>query len=126
MTRKILVVDDNAIIRHSTALLVNGFGFASDEAASGHEALTHLEAGQYALIFLDYNMPEMDGFQCTAQIREREKGTGKRIPIICLSACSEQEIKDACLDVGMDDYLDKACTNEEFEAMILKWVAVTT
>jgi CheY-like chemotaxis protein len=126
MTQKILVVDDNAIVRQGTAIVVNGFGFATDEAASGHEALARVTVRQYALILMDYNMPEMDGFQCTRQIREMEMTTAKRIPIICLSASREKDIKDACLEAGMDDYLDKSFSNEQFKAMLLKWVVVKT
>jgi CheY-like chemotaxis protein len=124
MTQKILVVDDQPIVRQGTAIVVKGFGFEADEAASGGEALANVKNRQYDLILMDYNMPEMDGFQCTQQIRAMEKGTGKRIPIICMTANPERDIKESCLNAGMDDYLDKACTNEQLKTVVLRWVAV--
>jgi CheY-like chemotaxis protein len=122
MTQKILVVDDNVIIRQCTVIVVKGFGFATDEAASGHEALAHVEADQYALILMDYNMPEMDGPQCTQRVREIEKGTGKQTPIICMTSNSERDIEESCLNAGMDGYLYKACTIEELKIAVLRWV----
>lgn len=120
----ILVVDDAHITRQGTVLVVSGLGFETDEAADGFEALDKFKSSTYAAILMDYNMPKMDGFECTAKIRDLEKGTDRRIPIIGMTASTDRDIREACLKAGMDDYVEKSCTNAELEEMLLKWVGV--
>jgi CheY-like chemotaxis protein len=124
MKPKILVVDDNSIVRQGTAITVQTLGYMTEEAASGREALDRLGASQYALIFMDYEMPDMDGFECTMKIRELENATGTRIPIVGLTASNEIQIKEKCLKAGMDDYLDKSCSPEALRQILSKWVTI--
>ena len=122
MKRKILVVDDTPIARQGTAIVVQTLGFKTDEAANGREALANMQTHQYALVLMDYNMPGMDGMECTQKIREQEKQTGIRIPIIGLSASNEANIREKCLQAGMDDYLPKSYTKEELQHIVDKWL----
>ncbi len=124
--KTILVVDDTPVARQGTALVVQCFGFDVEDAADSLSALEKVKNGSYAAILMDYNMPTMSGFECTAKIREMEKGTGKRIPIIGMTASTDIDIRQACLNAGMDDYVEKSCTNAELEKVLLKWVGAPT
>lgn len=90
--KRILVVDDTPVTRQGTALIVTCFGYEVGEAGDGEAALLRLSTGDYGAVLMDYNMPRMNGLECTAKIRELEKGTGKRIPIIGISASQESEV----------------------------------
>jgi CheY-like chemotaxis protein len=118
----ILVVDDTPIASLGTACVLQTLGFMADQAGSGREALVRVGASQYALIFMDHDMPDMDGFECTQKIREMENGTGTRIPIVGLTASDETDIREKCLQAGMDDYLHKRYTPEELRQILSKWV----
>lgn len=119
----ILVVDDTPLSRLGTALTVRNLpGFQADEASDGISALEKLKASSYAAIVMDCDMPRMDGFECAAQIRELEKSTGSRIPIIGMSASTAENIRENCLNAGMDDYLDKSFSHEELRKMLAKWL----
>lgn len=120
---KILVVDDMPIVRSGTTLLLESLGYEVDEAASGVEAIELYKTGHYAAIIMDYNMPEMNGFECTAIIREHEKKSGHRIPIICMSASNDDdEMKAACMTANLNDYLNKDCSPAELKNILSKWI----
>lgn len=121
--RKILIVDDTPIVRAWVRLMLGRFFNVSiDEAHDGLEAMELLVSNKYALVLMDLNMPMMNGFECTAKIREQEKTSGNRIPIICMTTANNTKIKDECLEAGMDDYLNKDCTDSQFESMIRRWL----
>ncbi len=122
--KKILIVDDQAIMREGTAIMLQMFGFAADTAASANDALTRLKAGDYAGILMDCNMPAVDGFECTRQIRELETCTETRIPIIGFSANSDPELEEQCLQAGMDTLLAKDCTTDAFRETVLRFVGM--
>jgi len=81
-------------------------GCRVDLAADGHEALDRHTETPYAVIFMDCQMPELDGYQATAEIRRRE-GAGRRTPVIALTAHTGQPDRDRCLAAGMDGYISK-------------------
>lgn len=124
-SRVVLIVDDMAINRQGTTLAVQVFGFETDEAEDGLSALEKLKTTAYAAILMDCQMPRMDGFECTAKIRELEKGTGSRIPIIGMTASTATDIHESCLKAGMDDYIDKSCSNPELQQILEKWLLNT-
>ena len=76
-------------------------------AENGQKAVEMWECGKYDLIFMDVQMPRMNGFEATAAIREKERTRGGHIPIIALTAHAYKEFEDNCLDAGMDDYISK-------------------
>lgn len=119
--KRILIVDDQALCRIVLAIMLREIDFIVDEASCGIDALEAIKAKRYDLVLMDYNMPEMDGLECTKKIRELEKSTEYRLPIIGQTASTETNIESKCLNGGMDAYLDKNCTTEQFRAAITKW-----
>jgi CheY-like chemotaxis protein len=108
----ILVVDDTTINRMGTAMTVKTLGYGVEEVASGSAALDKLKSRRYAAVLMDLHMPDMDGLECAAKIRALETGLDSRIPIIAFSSTPESDVKQNCIDAGMDAFLDKACSSE--------------
>jgi len=122
LSLRILVVDDMPIVSQGTALMLESVGYEVDQAESGAEAIELFKSTKYAAIIMDFNMPLMNGFECTAQIRRLET-TDQRVPIICMSSTGrEADMKEQCLAAGLDDFLDKDCTLAELTATLLHWV----
>jgi two-component system, sensor histidine kinase and response regulator len=119
--RLILVAEDNEInqkvIREQLGLL----GYAADIAKTGREALERCRNGEYALLFTDLHMPEMDGYDLTLQIRLTEGGRA-RMPIIALTANVLKGEAERCLAAGMDDYLSKPAPLSALAAALEKWI----
>jgi len=67
-------------------------------------------------------MPVMDGFQCVTRIRDIEKKVGVRIPIIGISSSDQDNIHNACVNAGMDDFIEKNCTAEELQKVLDRWI----
>jgi len=87
-------------------------------AGNGKEALEALETEAFDLVLMDVQMPEMDGFEATAAIREREKKTGHHLPILAMTAHAMQGDRERCLEAGMDGYVSKPVRPKElFEAI---------
>jgi CheY-like chemotaxis protein len=82
-------------------------GFRADVAVNGKEVLAALGRGPYDLILMDVQMPEMDGFEATGEIRQMEKKTGRHMPIIAITAHAMKGDREQCLERGMDDYVSK-------------------
>jgi two-component system sensor histidine kinase/response regulator len=122
--RLILVAEDNEInqkvIREQLGLL----GYAADIAKTGREALERCRSDEYALLFTDLHMPEMDGYDLTLQIRLAEAG-GARMPIVALTANALKGEAERCLAVGMDDYLSKPAPLASLAAALEKWIPAT-
>jgi CheY-like chemotaxis protein len=119
----ILVVEDNAMLRRLIKLLADRFGVDADLVENGRQALTALhEARPYCLVLMDWQMPDMDGLECTRVIRTEEKQTGLRIPIVAITAHASDEDRRQCLDSGMDDYLVKPFNQEGFRRVLMRWV----
>jgi CheY-like chemotaxis protein len=107
---RVLVVEDSAVNRQLIVRLLEKRGHTSEVAANGREAMAILERaglGSFDLVLMDVQMPEMDGFEATAAIREREKACGIHLPIIALTAYALQGDLERCLAAGMDGYLPK-------------------
>ena len=95
-------------------------------AGNGKEALAAWEQHAFDLILMDVQMPEMDGFETTARIREREQGTGRHIPIIALTAHAIKGDREHCLEAGMDGYVSKPIQAEELLREIIDVVPMVT
>ena len=107
-TQRILLVDDSPENRDLMRLLLRKLPFVIDEAADGQEALDLFEANSYDLIFMDIQMPLMDGYTATSMIRRiEEQGERKRATIIALTAHAYESDIRKCLDAGCDDHIAK-------------------
>jgi CheY-like chemotaxis protein len=105
--RRILVAEDNLINQKFVRRLVEKQGHSVVVANNGREALNVLSEQEFDLVLMDVQMPEMDGFEATAEIRRREKATGKRQLIIAMTAHAMKGDRERCLKAGMDDYVSK-------------------
>ncbi len=104
---RILLAEDSLVNQRLAVGLLERQGHTVAVANHGREALAAFESGPYDLILMDVQMPEMDGFDATAAIRAREAGTGRRVPIVAMTAHAMKGDRQRCLDAGMDDYIAK-------------------
>ena len=115
---RILIAEDNQVNQTFLQRLLERMGHLVAIAANGIEAVHCYESAEFDLIFMDVQMPEMDGYTATANIRELEKEKGKHIPIIAMTAYALKGDREKCLAAGMDDYLSKPARIAEIESAI--------
>ena len=118
----VLVVEDSPVNLEVAVAILESMGCVVETAAHGRHALDRHASGEYGLIFMDCQMPEMDGFEATAEIRRREALSGRHTPIVALTASVVEDGRRRCLAVGMDDYLAKPFTLEQMRAMLTTWL----
>ncbi|MFA5975523.1 MAG: response regulator [Elusimicrobiota bacterium] len=118
---KILLAEDNLANQKITLHLLEKIGFQAETVANGHEALSALARTSYDLVLMDCQMPEMDGFETTRQIRQKED-TADHLPIIALTASDLESDKQACLAAGMDDGLSKPINEADLRRAFARWL----
>jgi PAS domain S-box-containing protein len=121
--RAALLVEDNAVNQLVARRMLEQRGFRVDLAANGREAIRMLEAGEYDVIFMDCQMPELDGYAATREIR-RAEADGAHTQIIAMTANALKGDRDQCLAAGMDDYLGKPLRAAELETAIARALAI--
>ncbi len=104
---RILLAEDNLVNQKVAVGLLEKMGHRVTVAANGKEALGRFEEQPFDLILMDVQMPEMDGLEATAAIRERERSAGLHVPIVAMTAHTMKGDREKCLDAGMDGYLAK-------------------
>jgi len=104
---RVLVAEDNLVNQALVLRLMEKAGNSATIAGNGREALAVLEQDEFDVILMDVQMPEMDGFTATSAIRARENGTGRRIPIIAMTAHAMKGDAEKCMAAGMDAYVSK-------------------
>jgi signal transduction histidine kinase/ligand-binding sensor domain-containing protein/CheY-like chemotaxis protein len=117
---RVLVVEDNAVNRDVARGLLEGLGCQVDVAADGAEALDAWEQTLYDVVLMDCQMPHVDGYEATRRVRAGE-GSGRRTPIIGLTASAMKGDRERCLAAGMDDYLPKPVRPGDLEAILHRW-----
>ncbi len=122
--RRILVADDNPMNQKVARAILGSLGYGADCVADGHEVLGALKKGAYDLVFMDVNMPGMDGFAATKAIRGQEKD--RHLPIIALTASAMGGTRERCLAMGMDDYVPKPLRPEALQSVLRRWLPQET
>jgi len=119
---RVLLVEDNRVNQKVAQVMLQSMGISMALANNGREALLWLEEESFALVFMDCQMPDMDGFTATARIREQERSLGTRLPIIAMTAHALEGDRERCLSAGMDDYLSKPLTRQSLHSMLCRWL----
>ena len=121
VSKKILVADDHQVNQQLAALILERLGFSVDVVSNGKEAIENISRIPYTLVFMDCQMPIMDGFTATQQIRNLQDPV-RNIPIIALTANAMQGDREKCLAAGMNDHVTKPFKAKELEAVVARWL----
>ncbi len=119
--RRVLLAEDNIVNQKVAVRMLERMGCVVDVAADGREAVDAWERGQHDVVLMDLQMPGVDGIEAAATIRRREIGSGRRVPILALTASAVGEDRTRCLAAGMDDCLTKPIQSSTLAAALDRW-----
>ena len=119
---RVLIVEDHVINQRLALIQLQRLGLQTQAAANGAEAVELLQQGEFDMVFMDCDMPVMDGFEATAEIRKHELRSKSHVPIVAMTANAGAEDRDRCIASGMDDYLAKPVRFNELRSMVEKWL----
>jgi len=118
----ILIAEDNAMLRDAIGRMLQYLGCTVDLAEHGGKAVEAAAQRDYDLIFMDLNMPEVDGCEATMRIRQHEAGTDRRVPIVAMTGADESAQLDRRTEAGMDGFLGKPATFDDLSTMVHRWI----
>lgn len=119
----ILLVEDHPVNQEYALQALRGLGVTVDTAGNGVEALKMLQQTDYQLVLMDCQMPEMDGYQATQELRKLERDKQlPHLPVIALTANAMADDRERCLQVGMDDYLAKPFNKRQISLILKRWL----
>lgn len=118
----VLLVEDNPIQLRISKAYAEKLGVEVHGVSNCKEAIDALRKRKFALILMDWRMPEIDGIACTRNIREVDAENGLHTPIVALTARAMQGDKEKCLAAGMDDYLSKPFTSAQLKEVMGRWI----
>ncbi|MDX6752140.1 response regulator [Geminicoccaceae bacterium 1502E] len=120
---RVLLAEDNLVNQEVALGILASLGCEAEVAGDGEEALAALSRARYDLVLMDCQMPRLDGYAATREIRRREAGLGAAgVPIVALTAHALRGDRERCLEAGMNDYLGKPFTAEEMRAVLERWL----
>ena len=121
---RVLLAEDAPVNQEVALLMLDSLGCDTTLAENGREALDACQSQQFDLVFMDCQMPEMDGYEATRAIRQFENNEGKNtsLPVVALTANVVDGDREACIVAGMDDYLSKPFTRDKLAAVLEKWI----
>jgi len=122
--KPLLLAEDNAINQRVATLVLNKLGYQVDVVENGAEAVRAAASGRYAVVLMDCQMPEMDGFEATAAIRSAERGSGRHLPIVAMTANAIEGDRERCIAAGMDDYIPKPINADRLRDVLAIWAAL--
>ncbi len=114
----VLVVDDIPVNQKLLIMHLKKMGFDVESAFNGKEAVANAQKKDYALIFMDCDMPVMNGYEATIAIRQDELKSGKHVPIVAMTSYDRVGDRERCLSVGMDEYLTKGVTQKQLQEVV--------
>lgn len=117
---RILVAEDNFLNQKLAEAMLDKLGYDADIVGTGTEAVQAVREARYDAVLMDAHMPEMDGFQATAEIRKGESSS-RRVPIIALTGSVSTDDRERCLAAGMDDHVAKPIQMEELRLALERW-----
>jgi PAS domain S-box-containing protein len=121
--RRILVAEDNAINQRVATAILNNLGYRADVVANGRESIQALRSIPYDLVFMDCQMPEMNGYDAATRIRDPQSGVlNAKVPIVALTAHAMKGDREKCVAAGMDDYIAKPLQVAALKNMLEKWL----
>ena len=120
---RVLLAEDNPVNQTVARCMLESLGLVVDIADNGREAVDRAAVARYDLVLMDCQMPELDGFAATAEIRRREQGSENHLTIVALTANALDGDREICIAAGMDDYLSKPLTREQLAATLKHWLA---
>ena len=115
---QILLAEDNPVNQQTATIMLERLGHKVEIANNGLEAIEKIDGGDFDLVFMDVQMPEMDGLTACGKIRESEQSSGRHIPIVAMTAHAMKGDKERCLEAGMDDYISKPIRRKAVAEMI--------
>src|SRR5581483_8144689 len=119
--QRVLVVEDNEINQRVAAGILTKLGYPFDLVHDGREAVTAVASRRYGAVLMDCQMPGMDGYEATAEIR-RTEGNGEGVPIIAMTAAAMEGDRERALAAGMNDYVTKPVDGAALDAALARWV----
>jgi CheY-like chemotaxis protein len=119
---RVLVAEDNPVNQRVIVRLLEKYGHAVTVTGDGRQALAALDREAFDVVLMDVQMPEMDGFEATKAVRDREAGGPRRTPIVAMTAHAMKGDRERCLAAGMDDYVSKPVQRSELQR-VLDWAA---
>ncbi|PTO85845.1 response regulator [Vibrio splendidus] len=122
----VLVVEDSRVNQQVAKMMLKKLGFEVDIADNGEIGVEKFKASEYEMIFMDCQMPVLDGFEATKQIRALEEGSSQHIPIVALTANVVQRDKHLCFDVGMDEFLPKPVNQGKLREIVASFLSKET
>lgn len=120
---KVLLVEDNITNQMVATIELKRLNLSVQLAENGREALDLIENQEFDMIFMDCQMPVMDGYEATRRIREQERSSDKHTTIVAMTANAMAEDRKRCLDAGMDDYITKPFEVDDLEKVVGRWLS---
>jgi two-component system, sensor histidine kinase and response regulator len=121
-SERVLIVEDNQVNQRLAMRQLLRLGFTAETVGNGREAVDAQARENYDLIFMDVQMPVMDGFEASAEIRRHEIRSRRHVPIVAMTANALNEDRDACLAAGMDDYVSKPVSLANLRIVLDRWL----
>ncbi len=118
---RVLVAEDNPVMQELALRQLERLGYVAEVVKNGKQAVEAVRSRQYAMVLMDCQMPEMDGYEATTVIR-REEGGAHHVPIIAMTASAMKGDRENCLASGMDDYLSKPVSQSDLMRVLNRWV----